>query len=199
VSSADGGSTFKSANTGMRPGSWVLGLAFSPNFDADRTIWSGWQGGVLKSSDAGASWQAAPVADDVVQNDVGSGFAYLPAISPDGSTLMLGAQKGVLRSTDGGDTWERLERGPCLAGTGTAFHPNFATNGVVYSVAPGCDIYRSDDRGDTWTAMLGITTGNSVFPAPLISSVEAAWLPGEHFTLLVPSRHGLLAHVDDVD
>jgi photosystem II stability/assembly factor-like uncharacterized protein len=188
---------FKFLPTGQER--WVLGLAFSPTFSSDGTIWSGNPQALLQSTDRGASWSHIAAADALgASNEPGSGFAFLPAVSPDGSVMLVGAQFGIARSTDGGETWEQPERGPCLSGTGVAYHPQFESNQVVYSIAAGCGVYWSGDAGATWTGLMEVGHGNQLFPAPLISHVEAAWIPGDPYMLLIPTRHGLRAHPDRV-
>ncbi|HLK22603.1 MAG TPA: hypothetical protein VKT81_26840 [Bryobacteraceae bacterium] len=132
--------------------------------------------GILKSTDAGASWK----------NIVGPFLhAYIGgiAVSPANSQVLLCASDiGVFRSTDGAETWSRV-----LPGIGTAvlFDP---TNGNIAYAALGSPfgafnngVYRSTDGGQTFESVRG--TGSSVLPTTNVGRISLTIAPSAPTTL----------------
>jgi hypothetical protein len=60
--------------------------------------------GILKSTDAGASWSQTSLTYAVAR---GHGFHFV-AVNPIRGTLLAGATDGLWRSTDAGDTWTQI-------------------------------------------------------------------------------------------
>jgi photosystem II stability/assembly factor-like uncharacterized protein len=109
-------------------------------------------GGIFKSTDRGATWNAANATDTLLSvaevNDV--------KIAPSRPDLVFAAVSGmgILRSSDGGGSWERLtpQFTPLTpAATHVLVHRKDDAR-VLYATDIGT-IGRSSDRGDHWTIM----------------------------------------------
>lgn len=121
----------------------ALSLAAHPD-DPD-LVWAGTPAGLLRSQDAGASWE--PVLPDVPVTavtfdpaDANQLLAYAPAPGD-----------GLMESTDAGQSWSptgwMLEAADDAVGH-LAVHPNDPQQ--VYAGSYAEDLYRSNDGGRTW-------------------------------------------------
>jgi len=104
-------------------------------------------GGVARSEDGGASWQArqfrapAPLV---------TCLALSAAFDCDSCALAGSFEDGVFRSTDGGVNWRAVNHGLFDHSIyALALTPDFADDGVAY-VGTGSGIYRSDNGGRLW-------------------------------------------------
>jgi hypothetical protein len=139
--STDGGASWNGIDTGAS-GLLITGLAISPAFGSDNTLYIGTAGGVFKSTDGGASWSA-------INSGIGglqiTGLAVSPAFTSD-KTLYAGTGAGVFKSTDGGANWTPCNSG--LAGSGAealAISPAYDKDSTLFAGAPE-GIFKS--RGD---------------------------------------------------
>jgi hypothetical protein len=125
---------------------------------------AGVAGGVWKSTNGGASWQAL---DDFMANIAVNSMAFDPS---DSSILYAGTGEGffnadgvrgagIFKSTDAGATWSRL------ASTAGNANFNFVNDIVVSNVDPqhvyaatGTGVWRSLDGGASWTLSLSVPT-----------------------------------------
>lgn len=115
---------------------------------ADRDLLlAGINGGVARSSDGGASWEArqfrapAPLV---------TCLALSPGFEDDGCALAGALEDGVFRSTDRGQTWRAVNHGLFDHSVyALALSPHFADDGVAY-VGTGSGIYRSENGGSLW-------------------------------------------------
>ena len=108
---------------------------------------AGINGGVARSPDGGASWEArqfrapAPLV---------TCLALSPGFEDDGCALAGTFEDGVFRSTDRGESWRAVNHGLFDHGVyALALSPRFADDGLVY-VGTGSGIYRSDNGGRLW-------------------------------------------------
>ena len=124
------------------------------------TLYAGTDGGVMKSTDRGASWQ--PIVNGLTSLSV---FAL--AIDPaDSSTLYAGTFRGgAFRSTDSGANWVEINNGLTSRSVfALAIDP---TNPSIVYAGSGGGVFKSTDGGDTWAAIHdGFTIQIGWEPAP---------------------------------
>lgn len=125
----------------------VYALAIDPTNPA--TIYSGVDGGIYKSTDAGASWIPA-------SNGLNCLYVATLAIDPSSpATVYAGACGTVLKSSNGGETWSLANSGLTAPGA-YALAVDQETPSIVY-VATTDGVFRSSDGAATWTrASIGL-------------------------------------------
>jgi hypothetical protein len=124
----------------------MVGLAAHPD-DAD-VLWAATLDGLLRSDDAGATWQ--PVVDGTPVTAV----AYDPADPERMYAYTAPPGDGMLTSVDGGRSWSATGwalESPQDAVGHIAVDPG--EPGVLHAGTFGEDLYRSDDGGTTWRAL----------------------------------------------
>jgi photosystem II stability/assembly factor-like uncharacterized protein len=125
--------------------------------------------GILKSSDAGASWRNIPGPfAEVIEQRRGTAAIGSMAVHPKQTNIVLAGayfrgldnqpRSGVYRSVDGGETWTE---GPVLGGA-PAIEILFDSTGTVayaslgyYLGSPANGVYASYDAGETWADING--------------------------------------------
>jgi cysteine-rich repeat protein len=136
--STDGGRTW--LPTGLSSGP-ADGLAIDPS--TPTTLYAAVPGGVLKSTDGGATWS-------------GVDFPGLPVFDPKNPMTLYA---GALKSTDGGETWNATGLPAGLFVDPLVIDPkNPMTLYVGAYPCVNCDlgasVYRSTDGGDTWSTVV---------------------------------------------
>ena len=108
---------------------------------------AGIKGGVARSADGGASWEAqqfrapAPLV---------TCLALSTAFDDDGVVLAGTFEDGVFRSTDGGISWRAVNHALFDHSIyALALSPGFAHDGIVYA-GTGSGVYRSENGGRLW-------------------------------------------------
>lgn len=186
----------------VAPGGWVPLTDFQPSLNfsgyhplvvhrADAKlvlgVVSGAGAGLLKSSDAGATWQRLAVQFD---------SQTMPAIAvhPTDTALMYisAGWAGVWKSTDGGMTWQQLTGLPAgfvsdlilakfdwntlYAGVVAISGANESKNGV----------YRSTDGGTTWQLLSGLPSGADLNDGSTAIRLESGTKSGVVYTAILP-------------
>ena len=110
-------------------------------------LMAGIKGGVARSADGGASWEAqqfrapAPLV---------TCLALSTDFDDDGVVLAGTFEDGVFRSTDGGISWRAVNHGLFDHSIyALALSPEFAHDGIVYA-GTGSGVYRSENGGRLW-------------------------------------------------
>jgi photosystem II stability/assembly factor-like uncharacterized protein len=185
--SRDGGATWGPIDP--MGGAEVTSAVFSPAFAVDHTIVAATPGGIMVSSDAGASWPGVSAVE------VG-GVPYRPisAIVPsagfaeDGTLLVLAAEPGesrapvpvaLFRSRDRGRSWVSVQAFSPVASPsgGIALSPTFASDGTALAWVSragsqrACDVFRTVDGGESWQGSDG--GGSECSPLYLVRSADA--------------------------
>jgi uncharacterized protein (TIGR03437 family) len=167
--STDGGTTWSAINNGMAPfPRGVHALAIAPSNSAVLYMATGGGGNdfkpvVYKSSDGGASWNAA--SSGLPISTIVSALIVDPSNS---ATLYAGTVNGVFKSGDGGTSWTAANNGlPVFASTylsALAIDPSHPT--ILYaSVGLAAAVFKSTDGGGNWTA------ANSGLPAAIVQTL----------------------------
>jgi uncharacterized protein (TIGR03437 family) len=129
--------------------------------------------GILKSTDAGATWTNIPGPFLPTRDHIGA-----IAIEPGSSNVLLcTSTNGVFRSTDAGQTWINVLTG---VGISVVFDPTNGSSAYVtlgnYAGSSRNGVYHSADGGITWTLSTG--SGASVLPAAsAMGRIEIAMAP----------------------
>jgi photosystem II stability/assembly factor-like uncharacterized protein len=125
-------------------------------------------GGVYRSSDGGAGWEASNtgVKADFLPDqypEFGQCVHKVARDPVDLDRLYLQNHGGVYRSDDGGETWSEIGKDlPADFGFAVAAHPRRAGVAYVYPVVDGgerfppnhrCRVYRTQDAGGSWTEL----------------------------------------------
>ncbi len=171
----------------------VQAMALSPAYAQDRTVFVGTRyQGVLKSTDAGATWTTASTGLTI--SDVRT-LAISAAYATD-STLFAGtAGGGVFRSTDGGRNWSKL----LLAAAGDrnllhlALSPNYRSDRTVFAAVNDTALFTSTDGGSTWSAP---TAGFDGRAWSIIGIVFSPGFAGDH-TVFAYSVNRVYQSVDN--
>ncbi|MCB9899629.1 MAG: hypothetical protein H6825_16605 [Planctomycetes bacterium] len=139
------------------------GLALSPAFADDRTLFAGY-GTLWRSSDAGLSWTELPVPESIA---IVRGIGLSPAFADDRTLLVGGGgAQGVYASHDAGDSWTLVQGGlPNLSVGAIVFSPAFADDDTLFVANKNRlkhGVYKSTDGGSTWKSSglfeLGVRT-----------------------------------------
>lgn len=137
-------------------GGGARGLAVSPSFSTDNTVFVGTQSGrVLKSTNRGADWTDVSASLHLVE----ASPIVSPAYASDNTLFAVGNSNShpVYRSTTGGQKWTVVGSFDSPIWTG-AFSPTYATDHTVF-LAGDEGVFMSIDRGATWTAVnTGLTS-----------------------------------------
>ncbi len=123
----------------------ILGLAVSPNFASDQTLWAAvWtysgSSGIYRSMDGGDSWSS--IAPDVAATKI--------IVSPDfasDQTLLVATSTGLQKSSDGGDSWNLV--GPAEEITAVTISPLYGASQTMVAATTDT-LRRSTDGGLSW-------------------------------------------------
>lgn len=136
--------------------------------DADPTILLGTAGGLLRSPDAGRSFEPTAL----------TGVGVRRILWP-GPTLVVSTDTGVRVSQDSGDSFEPPGRGlPEAPATALAVSSLYALDPVILAGVEGEGVYRSEDGGASWTrvGLEGITVRDLFWFGPLLYAATESGL-----------------------
>jgi photosystem II stability/assembly factor-like uncharacterized protein len=119
-------------------------LSASANSEGLAVIVGGF-GAVLRSTDAGVTWQQLTIDWEAILNDFLEPHIYDVTVFEDGTILLVGEFELVMVSTDGGDTWQVNNKADSeLAGV----HFRDRQNG--YAVGQNGKVLKTTDGGQSW-------------------------------------------------
>ena len=149
-----------------------------PGLSQTQTLYAGTLGGVFKSVDGGANWNA-------VNNGLTNTSILSLAIDPGMSqTLYAGTQGGLFKSTGGGVSWSEVSSG-LISTTVSSLAIDPATPATVYA-GTNRRVFKSMDGGINWSAV------NSA-----VSFVESLAIePGTPQTIYAGASNGVFKSVD---
>ena len=178
-------------------------IAFSPDFANDKTAFVTLKNHLVRTEDAGFSWQAIKMDVDTAgfiskkghaKNLVGYAMALSPEYSAD-KTLFMGMQDGlIIRSTDRGNTFEAMNT---IADkfTGLQVSPEFGKDKTLFAAGYNTGVHKSVDGGKTW---LPVNAGLNIESGLLAGEFHLAISPdyGNDRTLFAGTVAGLFRSVD---
>ena len=152
--STDAGRTWHptGSRTSVLPNShdWDSSDALAVDAQHPRTVYAAVGHRVLKTTDAGASWQP-------ITNGLPVGVRSLATDPRQSGTLYAGLQTGggtgaIYKTTDGGSTWSQVEEGAAIAtlGVDPARPATIWAVGVDWTHRDKFFLIRSTDSGRTW-------------------------------------------------
>ena len=129
----------------------VYGLAFSPNFAADKLCFAARESGLYRSDDSGETWEDAYAAMGFTSALSTLVVAFSPDFEHD-HQVFAGVQGAVMRSSDGGRTWyAALLPDPPPMVVSLAISPNYAYDGGLLAGTLEDGVLCSTDRGVQWS------------------------------------------------
>lgn len=135
---------------GKLQGGTVTGLALSPDFARDRTVFAATMAGVYRSTDGGASWR--PINDGLTSPFTIS-VAVAPTFADDGVVLAGARAGGLYQSVNAGDEWHPVEIwGQRESVQAIAISPSYKRDGQAMIGSETAGVYRTSTSGKTWSA-----------------------------------------------
>jgi len=134
----------------------ILQVAVSPTFETDRTVFIATDmlsvplgvNIVLKSMDAGVTWDVVPNFPNYEVN----GLAISGAYGTDG-TIFASTVWGLYKSIDGGEMWTDLTGALGRPAVAVALSPDYGEDQTVFVVGVDEGLYGSSDGGTSWEPM----------------------------------------------
>lgn len=131
-----------------------FGVAFSPAYASDQTVFVATFTSIRKSTNGGATWADVNTGIDasVLENGDLRGVAVSRAYASDRTVFATALGFGVYRSTDAGSTWATANP----SGVAVPYATAVATGPSSIVAAAFLDgAYRSADNGGNWTKIYG--------------------------------------------
>ena len=165
IRSADSGKNWAPANEGLHASS-LIGMALSPAFEADSTLFAwGPSEGLLRSEDGGQGWHVVSAASDGGSINA---VALSPAFDTD-RTLFAATSAGLFASEDGGTEWQA--RGLADQDVNLpALSPDFPHDSLIVAATEG-HLQLSTDGGANWRRL--------ELPSGEDAALAAACAPGQ--------------------
>jgi len=111
-------------------------------------------GTILRSEDAGLTWDLAVVDWEAVLNDFVEPHLYDVQVAENGVVTLVGEFELVMRSDDGGVTWQTAHKGEA-----SLFGLNLNDDGSGFAVGQNGRVIRSTDGGISWSEVSTPTEG----------------------------------------
>lgn len=150
---AKGEGIYKTTDSGYR---WQLTKPYTQTYsltlgEADsQNVYVAIEGGILKSTDGGASWRSPIEIRSQRTDQAPKGAVHVLAVAPDNDQIVYaGTDGGVYRSEDGGLTWETRNGGT----DGNPIYTLVVASDdgqLLYAAGKGAEIWRTLDGGNFW-------------------------------------------------
>ena len=122
-------------------------IVLSPDIGIDAGAFAGVPGGVMKSTDAGKSWEVTGLASPP---PMVAAMAISPNYVEDGVVFVGSSEDGVFRSASRGSSWSRWNFGLLdLTAYCFAISPNYAVDETLF-VGVESGLFRSTNGGRAW-------------------------------------------------
>jgi photosystem II stability/assembly factor-like uncharacterized protein len=141
--SDDGGQTWGTANAGLLDLT-ILSIAFSPDFELDRTGFVATASGLYATRNGGKAWRSVDLGLDEPAIQC---LAISPRFGTDGLIFAGTEDDGLLRSDDAGATWEGVTGVESRSVTAVAF----SSGAPRIAVATDQGVMVTTDAGLTWS------------------------------------------------
>ncbi len=152
LKSTDRGDTWSAVSVGLDDSASkaVRGIAVSPNYAIDQTVFLATDGGLFKSTNGAGDWSPSGSF---------SGATAAVSISPDygvDETIFAGNTVGVYKTSDRGNWWADASEGlsyPSYSISNMAVSPDYASDGTIIALANSVPVpLKSTDGGLAWYA-----------------------------------------------
>lgn len=131
----------------------IDGLALSPAYGQDQTLFILTGEHLLRSSDGGFEWKR--LVNGLDNAYILSSIAVSPAFERDRTVFVASKGDGVYKSEDGGDSWQKVDTGLASKSVGLlAISPAFDADQHLLAAGTIGGLYRSADGGASWTQVV---------------------------------------------
>ncbi len=168
--SVDGGNVWQAVYRAPKRGTRRLGIAISPDYSNDQSVWISNAEGLLKSIDGGSSWEAVDYPHRHEHSSI-EAIAVSPTYAQDGIILISVRGRGLYQ-------YNREQQAFTPAGTDLiddhyilneiVFSPSFALDHTLYAASEEA-LLRSTDSGKTWQLV-----ETPAYPSPKAPSPTAS-------------------------
>ena len=166
----------------------MVGIAFSPNYSQDQTIFAAAAGGLVRSQNQGASWS-------LLSQQSFLSVALSPNFAADNTLFLVSGTNTILMSTNSGQSLTQVPSPSSLtAGLSViAVSPDYAVDHTIMvgSVADG--IFKSNNAGSTWTLVtsgLQIPSVTAITYSPDFTKDTTVFAGTSGFGFLVSTNGG---------
>jgi len=126
----------------------VQGVAISPTFSTDNTIYGVVRNNLLKSINRGVKWKRLVYGIDNNESPIRA--VAIDPMSPNFLYLST-ASEGVYKSEDAGRSWHKINQGLDKLTIGKLYVPAAQNHAVLFAVSGNRSLYRTLNSGANWT------------------------------------------------
>lgn len=186
--STNGGTTWGSGGTGLSSGGAATAIVYERNSSSN--IWFASANDIYRTTNGGASWTAAKIANKRVNG---------LDVNADGVVIAGTADSGLYRRTANASSWTPSNSG-FLASQILSLAADTASPGLIYAATAATGIFKSTDHGRSWQLLSNnflLSNVNSLVIDPKKSSTLYAALGSFYRSTDSGSTWSLLAIFSD--